>query len=122
MGGAISGAGNAIGSAAGKVGNFITGNGDEVQGTGQTVGDLKDIGYSNGDIASMGGGQMTAAQKFAKGLTGVAGAGMRGMQQPQQRPGGYAQPIQVTPTPDVSGYYQQKPLNPADPYSAFYGR
>ena len=120
MGGAISGVGNAIG----KAGSFITGSGDEVAGTGQTVGDLKDIGYSAGDIANMGGGQMTAAQKIAKGLTGVAAGGMRGMGQPQQRPGG-AMPIQVTPTPDVSGFYPQKPIaptNPNDPYSAFFRR
>lgn len=109
-----------------KLKDFTTGSGDQVAGTGQSVGELKDIGYSNGDIANLGGGQMTTGQKIAKGITGVAGAGLRGMQQPQQqRPQGGAAPIQVAQAPDVSGYYPVRPItpqNPNDPYSAFYRR
>lgn len=109
------------------MGKGFSNNGNEVAGTGQTVGDLRNAidpttgkGWSNAQIAQMDPNALSTPGGNL--LKSTIAGGLKGMQQGQQRPGGYAQPIQVTPTPDVSGYYQQKPLNPADPYSAFYGR
>lgn len=109
-----------------KIGDFASGASDAVAGTGQSVGDLKDIGYSAGDIANLGGGEMSAGQKIAKGLTGAIGGGLKNLPSQQQPRAGQPSPIQVTQAPDVSGFYPVKPImpatNPNDPYSAFYRR
>ena len=56
-----------------------------VQGTGQNVGELKNLGYSQGDISSLGGGTPNVWQKLVKGgATGLAN-GLQSYGQPQAR-------------------------------------
>lgn len=104
-------------------------NADMVKGTGQSVGDLKGIGYSDADIQSMGGTSM--GPRLARMGMGAAGGGLRGMASMGQRQpqSAVSQPIQVSPNPDVNSNFdpnylemwRRKMMNPNDP-SAFLGR
>lgn len=71
------------------------------------------FGAKDADMEDLSGKQMGARA----GAGAIAG-GLKGAGQPQQPRSGGAAPIQVTPTPDVSGFYQQQPLQPVAPIQA----
>jgi len=76
-----------MGSAMGSMGKVFNGNSDMVQGTGQSVGELKNLGYSQQDLQTMGGGQPSAGVGLARNLLrgGLQGT-QQGLQQRQQAP------------------------------------
>src|SRR5690348_8790787 len=82
-----------MGASMGKVFNA---NSDDVQGTGQSVGDLKNIGYSNQDIQTMGGGQPSFGIGLARNLLR---GGLQGTSQGlQRRPMPYGAPTGMNPS------------------------
>lgn len=108
MGGAIGSmaksVGSGLGSVVGGVGDFMTKPAGMVKGTGQTVGELKNIGYTNDELASLGGGEPSGAQNAMRGIFGAVGGGLKNYPQRQQ-PSGSAPPIEVTPTPAIATGY-----------------
>lgn len=79
----------------------LSGNSMNVQGTGQTVGDLKNLGYSQGDVNSLG----TSPNPFQR----IAKAGLQGVSQGlQNQQGQNAMQRQVGgPGPNVAPFMQQ---------------
>ncbi len=99
--------------------------GMNVNGTGQTVGDLSKIGYTPDQISQMG-TSLNGSQKAMKaGLGGLKGFSQQ-QQGQQQPPNGGGAPINITPAPQVnlpqpfqpnSNGFQKGPM----PNSLFFG-
>ena len=70
-----------MGQVMGGIGKVFNPNSDEVKGTGQTVGDLKKIGYTADDLRTLGGGTPSLGVGLAR---GIIGGGLNGIAQRSQ--------------------------------------
>lgn len=90
-----------------------------VQGTGQTVGDLKGLGYSQGDINTLGGGTPNIWQKLVKGGAMGTAQGLQNIGQQPMQGGGPA--IQNMPVAPVDPSYFQPQMRSRNNLN-FYGQ
>lgn len=98
----------------GTLANVFHGSSDTVNGTGQSSGDLKKIGYSDDDIKSMGGAKPSAGVGIMRGILRGGGGGLGTSLQSGAMPvsGGSAMlPSGPGPTPVDPGYFNPTDFN-----------
>src|SRR5581483_3211558 len=102
--------GGTLGAVGSGLKSVVSNAGDVVKGTGQSVGDLKDIGYGDDDIKALGGAKPSVGVGLARGAL-RGGLNSIGSMQAPPSPRVNAAAIDAPPAPQVD-------LQQDDPYLA----